>query len=172
MEDDNGHFKAVETPNTEDIRSWISEIEKNPSLLRNSVIDLDDKQLNTPYRLGGWTIRQIVHHIADNNMHTYSRFKRTLTEDCPFIPTYNQDKWAELIDYQEPIENSLKLMDCIYTRFLVLLRSLDHEDYKRTMNSQTYGMISLEVAIQRFMWHDRHHLSQIQNLRSKLGWFL
>lgn len=165
-----GPFKEHINPDIDYIRSLILEIEKIPSLLRNSVDGLDDKQLDTPYRQDGWTIRQIIHHIADNNMNAYFRFKRTLTEECPVIPSYTQDKWAELEDYNMPVEISLKLIESIYSRFLTLLRNLEPLDYKREMNSVAYGIMSLETAVQRYLWHDRHHMSQIQSLISREGW--
>ncbi|WP_068783342.1 YfiT family bacillithiol transferase [Paenibacillus phocaensis] len=165
-----GPFKEHLNPDIDYIKSLILEIEKMPSLLRNSVDGLDDKQLDTPYRQDGWTIRQIIHHIADNNMNAYFRFKRTLTEECPVIPSYTQDKWAELEDYNLPVEISLKLIESIYSRFLTLLRNLEPLDYKREMNSVAYGNMSLETAVQRYLWHDRHHISQIQSLISREGW--
>jgi len=161
-EDQINQFKAVENASTEDIKLWISEIEKTPLLLRNLINNIEQGQLDKSYRLGGWTIKQIVHHIADNNMNAYFRFKRTLTEDNPVIPSYNQDKWAELEDYNEPIEVSLKIIESVYSRFVVLLKSLNHDDYKRLMKSETFGIMSLETALQRFLWHDRHHMGQIQ----------
>ncbi|WP_420488782.1 DinB family protein [Paenibacillus caui] len=103
-------------------------------------------------------------------MNAYFRFKRTLTEECPQIPSYSQDKWAELIDYSEPIAISINLIDSIYHRFRVLLRSLTPNDFKRTMNSVTFAIMSLETAVQRLLWHDRHHLAQIQELKKIKGW--
>lgn len=163
-------FIEHKNPSFEDIQVWIQEIQKTPLLIRNSVIDLNEEQLDTTYRHGGWTIRQIIHHIADNNLNAYFRFKRTLTEECPVIPSYNHDKWAELIDYKEPINNSLQMIDTLYSRFLVLLRSLEHSEYKRTMNSEYFGVMSLEKALQRLLWHDRHHLAQIEWVRQKEKW--
>ncbi|CAM3718969.1 YfiT family bacillithiol transferase [Marinicrinis lubricantis] len=159
-----GEFIEVKSPSFDEIQTWIHEIEQTPSLLKEVLSQLDDEQLDTPYRPGGWTVRQIVHHIADNNMNAYFRFKRTLTEEQPIIPSYRQDKWAEMADYGEPVEVSLSLIEAIYRRFVVLLGSLEADDYKRTMNSTALGMMSLETAVQRFLWHDRHHLAQIESI--------
>jgi len=155
-------FKANKNPSIEDIKFWISEIEKTPFLLRSLINNLDEEQLDKSYRPGGWTIKQIIHHIADNNMNAYFRFKRTLTEEIPLIPSYNQDRWADLVDYNEPIEVSLTIIESIYSRFVVLLKSLNHDDFKRIMNSETFGIMSLETALERFLWHDRHHMRQIE----------
>jgi hypothetical protein len=149
-------------PSITDIKYWIQEIEQTPILLRNSVATLNEEQLDITYRIGGWTIRQIVHHIADNNLNAYFRFKRTLTEENPQIPSYQQEKWAQMIDYKESITTSLQMIDSIYARFLVVVRSLDYPELKRTMSSVSFGVMSLEKALQRFLWHDRHHLAQIE----------
>ncbi|CAM4480834.1 YfiT family bacillithiol transferase [Paenibacillus tarimensis] len=134
-------------------------------MLRNFVEQLNDDELDTPYRAGGWTVRQVVHHIADNNMNAYFRFKRALTEDCPLVPSYQQDKWADLADYMMPANCSLSLIDAIYSRFVTLLKSLNHEDFHRTMNSEAFGMLRLDTAVQRFLRHDRHHLEQIRGVK-------
>ncbi|WNR44070.1 YfiT family bacillithiol transferase [Paenibacillus roseipurpureus] len=155
-------FKEQQNPSFEEIQLWIQEIEKAPRLIKSSVVDLQDEQLDKSYREGGWTIRQIVHHMADSNLNAYWRFKRTLTEESPLIPSYNQNKLAELVDYKEPIDESVQLIEIIYARFLILLRKMEPSDYKRTMNSEYFGVMSLEKALQRYVWHDRHHLAQIE----------
>ncbi|PZD97312.1 putative metal-dependent hydrolase [Paenibacillus sambharensis] len=158
-----GPFQACENPDLDVIHTWISEIGKTPAMLREVVGQLNDAELDTPYRAGGWTVRQVVHHIADNNMNAYFRFKRALTEDCPHVSSYQQDKWAALADYMMPVDCSLSLIDAIYSRFVALLRTLDHEDFHRTMNSEAFGILRLDTAVQRFLWHDRHHLEQIRS---------
>jgi len=165
-----GQFKEYMNPDPEVIKAWVSDIEKTPALLRNSVSNLVESQLNKSYRLGGWTIRQIIHHVADNDMNIYFRFKRTLTEENPILPSFKQDKWAELMDYNESVEFSLNLIDSLYHRLLVLIRNLESHEFKRMMKSETYGVMNLETVIQRFLWHDRHHLAQILSLRNKEGW--
>jgi uncharacterized damage-inducible protein DinB len=165
-----GRFKQYENPDMHYMKALIVDIGNTPSLLRNSVYGLNEEQLDIPYRERGWTVRQVIHHIADNDMNAYFRFKRTLTEDGPIIPSYREDVWAELLDYKLPVEVSLSLIESIYARFIVLLQNLNDNDFKRTMNSLTFGKMSLEVAIQRFLWHDRHHMSQILSLRSREQW--
>ncbi|WNQ11948.1 putative metal-dependent hydrolase [Paenibacillus aurantius] len=162
-----GPFEPIENPSMEQIQSWIGELERTPRLLREAVEGLREDQLDTPYRPGGWTIRQVVHHMADNNMNAYFRFKRALTENNPLVLSYRQEQWAELEGSKAPIEPSLKIVEGIYHRFIVLLRSLEPSDFKRTMNSVMLGTLSLETAVQRFLWHDRHHVGQIKSTKIK-----
>ncbi|MDF2722649.1 MAG: metal-dependent hydrolase, partial [Paenibacillus sp.] len=152
------------------LSQWVEDIARFPALLRAAVQHLTPEQLNTPYRAGGWTIRQVVHHVADNDMNAYFRFKRALTEENPTAATYRQDAWAELNDYQEPVDASLLLIESLHSRFVTLLRALQPTEFQRTFMSPAHGAMSLYSAIQRFAWHNLHHLAQVQSLVSRSGW--
>ncbi|MEH7110601.1 MULTISPECIES: YfiT family bacillithiol transferase [Bacillaceae] len=151
-------------------KDWISEIESLPALLREAVSSLDDNQLDTPYRNGGWTVRQVVHHVADSHMNAYVRFKLALTEENPVIKPYNEGKWAELPDYSLPIEISLTLLETLHKRWVKLLHSLNPEDMKKTFVHPESGEITVGKNIGIYAWHGRHHLAHITSLISRKGW--
>jgi len=159
-----GQFNATPNPTPEDRIKWIQDIAEIPLILRLTVQDLTEEQLHIPYRPGGWTVSQVVHHMADNDMNAYIRFKRALTEDNPTAGSYREDLWAELSDYRTPIEPSLVLIDSIHSRFVALLRSLHLSDFQKTFTSPSHGEMSLDVATQRYAWHGRHHIAQIASL--------
>lgn len=167
-----GQFQLIEHPTPEDRDRWIQEITDIPRILRLTVQDLTEEQLHIPYRPGGWTVCQVVHHMADNDMNAYIRFKRALTEDNPMASSYREDLWAELSDYRTPLEPSLVLLESIHSRFVVLLRSLHLSDFQKTFTSPTHGEMSLDVATQRYTWHGRHHIAQISSLKERLGLFV
>ncbi|AHV97324.1 YfiT family bacillithiol transferase [Paenibacillus sabinae] len=165
-----GPFVSVENPSSEQYSLWIEEILKIPGLLRQTIEALTLEQLNTPYRPGGWTVQQVIHHMADNDMNAYIRFKRALTEDHPVSGSYQEDLWAELSDYSAPVELSLLLLESLHSRFAVLLRSLRPSDFQRTFTSPTHGPMNLETATHRYAWHGRHHLAQILSLKERMSW--
>ncbi|TDG00601.1 YfiT family bacillithiol transferase [Paenibacillus piri] len=165
-----GTFEPVPNPTPEQRSSWIGEMTEIPSIVRLNVQSLNSEQLETPYRPGGWTVRQVIHHMADNDMNAFIRFKRALTEERPIAGSYREDLWAELGDYQVPIEASLVMMESLYGRFAALLRSLHPTDFQRTFTSPTHGVMSLDTAMQRYAWHDRHHIAQIAALKQRSGW--
>ncbi len=139
--------------------------------LRIAVEGLSDKQLDTPYRLGGWTARQIVHHICDSNLNSYIRFKMALTEDNPAIKLWNQESWANLIDAKTaPVNVSLDLLDSLHIRWVMFLRSLSEVDFSRTFTHPESGIVSIERNIWNYSWHSRHHTAQIISLRERMGW--
>lgn len=146
------------------VAGWINEIEALPGLLRKAVEELDDKQLDTPYRPGGWTIRQVVHHLADSHMNAYVRFKLALTEENPTIKPYEEGKWAELADSKLPVEISLSLLESLHHRLVHLLRSLSPADYKKTFIHPDSGVVSAGTNIGIYAWHGRHHLGHILNV--------
>lgn len=149
----------------------IREVETQPSLLRSIVEPMTREQLETPYRPGGWTVQQVVHHLADNNMNAYIRFKRGLTEDAPSSPPYREDLWAELPDYRLlPVEESLVLLNVLHRRFAVLLSALESREFRRTLSHSVLGQITLDTALHRFVWHTRHHVAQITSLCERFGW--
>lgn len=157
-----GQFEPVHQPTPTERNGWIDEIADLPNNLRLLVQNLTIEQLHTPYRPGGWTVRQVVHHLADNDMNAYLRFKKALTEENPVANSYREDLWAELSDYQDvPVETSVTLIEALRTRFAALLRTMSPADFQRTFTSPTHGLMTLDIAMQRFAWHGRHHLAQI-----------
>jgi uncharacterized damage-inducible protein DinB len=146
-------------------------IAETPANLRKAVKGLSDTQLDTPYRPGGWTVRQVVHHIPDSHLNSYIRFKLALTEDDPAIKTYAEDRWAELADSKStPIEVSLTMLDSLHDRWVRLLRSLRPEDWKRTFRHPELGSMPLERNLALYAWHGRHHVAHITALRERSGW--
>jgi uncharacterized damage-inducible protein DinB len=152
------------------IRGWIEEIEQLPAILRSAVENLNDEQLDTPYRSGGWTIRQVVHHIADSHMNAYIRFKLALTENNPVIKPYEEGKWAELSDSKLPVDISLTLLSTLHKRWVTLLRSLSHDDLNRTFIHPDSGEVSVGKNIGMYAWHGKHHLAHITSLCERKGW--
>ncbi|WP_066052618.1 YfiT family bacillithiol transferase [Robertmurraya korlensis] len=144
---------------------WIEEIASLPKKLREAVTDLTDEQLDTPYREGGWTIRQVVHHIADSHMNAYIRFKLALTEDSPVIKPYEEARWAELEDSKLPVDVSLMLIESVHIRLIVLLKALNEDERKRTFVHPESGVVSLEKNIGLYAWHGNHHLAHITNAK-------
>jgi DinB superfamily len=152
------------------ISEWINEIENLPGVLRDTVKAMDDSQLNTTYRLGGWTVRQVVHHLADSHMNAYMRFKLALTEENPIIKSYAEDEWAKLPDYNLPIDSSLMLLESLHIRLTKLLRSLNPDDLKKTFIHPDSGEVSVGKNIGIYAWHGRHHLAHITSLCRRKGW--
>jgi uncharacterized damage-inducible protein DinB len=152
-------------------QSLIEEIADAPRKLREAVEGLSPEQLDTPYRPGGWTVRQVVHHVPDSHLNSYVRFKLALTEDEPAIRTYHEELWAELPDSRAtPIEVSLALLDSLHERWVILLRSLEEEDFKRTFSHPEWGLVPLDKAIGLYAWHGRHHVAHVTSLRARMGW--
>jgi hypothetical protein len=154
------------------IHQWISEIEKLPAQLIKEVDLLSEEQLDTPYRPGGWTITQVVHHLADSHMNSYMRFHLALTEDNPIIKPYFEDRWAELEDGKNaPIEFSLNLLTSLHQRWVFLLRSLKDEQLNRTYFHPESGKdFNLKEVIGTYAWHGRHHLAHITELKKRNKW--
>lgn len=160
-----GKFDKPERITLETVNRWIDEIEHLPHLLRKVVHDLTEKQLDTPYRPGGWTIRQVVHHLPDSHMNSYIRFRLTLTEDKPTIKPYYEDRWAELQDAKYGnIEISLILLEAIHIRWAMLLRSLKLDQlHKSFIHPETGDEVRLDENIGIYAWHGRHHLAHIEH---------
>ncbi|CAG9609965.1 YfiT family bacillithiol transferase [Pseudoneobacillus rhizosphaerae] len=165
-----GHFKIEGEITTELISNWIAEIENAPRLLREAVRDLQDYQLNTPYRPGGWTVRQVVHHLPDSHLNSYIRLKLALTEEKPVIKPYKEDKWAELPDSKLPVEVSLQLMEAIHSRWVSILNTLSPSELEKTFYHPESGENSIASMIALYAWHSRHHIAHITSLRNRLGW--
>ena len=163
------HFDG---PLSEDQRAQlIADIAEAPAALRAAVKDLSPQQLDTPYREGGWTVRQVTHHVPDSHMNAYVRYKLALTEDDPTIKPYAEDRWAELADSQStPVEVSLALTDSLHSRWVQLLRSLKPEDWKRTFKHPERGAVSLGMNLALYAWHGKHHVAHVTELRKRMGW--
>jgi uncharacterized damage-inducible protein DinB len=162
---------SFENPLTmEVVDNWVKEIEVAPFQLREAVRNLSEEQLDTPYRLGGWTVRQVVHHIADSHMNSYIRFKLALTEDQPTIKPYFEDRWAELPDSELPVEISLSLLEALHGRWVTLLRSLNESDFEKTFIHPDSGVQTVGNTIGIYAWHGRHHIAHITSLSNRLGW--
>ncbi|MFF2887296.1 YfiT family bacillithiol transferase [Paenibacillus sp. NPDC057967] len=151
---------------------WIDQIASLPEQLKEAVAGLSDEQLSTPYRDGGWTVRQVIHHVADSHMNAYIRWKLALTEEGPPIKPYHEDRWAELQDTeQEPIETSLVLLDALHRRWTTLIKSLPEAAYERTFyHPEQQKSIPLDVNLGMYAWHGLHHLAHIVVLKQRKGW--
>jgi len=166
-----GRFKLDSAPNDEDIRRAIDEIAQAPAKLRAAVEGLSPEQLDTPYRPGGWTVRQVVHHVPDSHLNSYCRFKLALTEDEPTIKAYHEDRWAELDDSRSaPIEVSLAMLESLHKRWVMLMSSLAPTDFARTFRHPEIGLVSLAKNVCLYGWHGRHHAAHITSLRERMGW--
>ncbi len=150
---------------------WIDTLAQTPGMLRAAVEELGAEQLDTPYRPGGWTIRQVVHHFPDSHMNAYVRFRLALTEDEPVIKPYHEHLWAELADAKtSSIHSSLKLFEGLHGRWVALLASLTPEQFQRTFNHPEIGVRNLEWTLGMYAWHCGHHLAHIDNLKTRMGW--
>jgi len=166
-----GKFHFEGPPSEAQRASFINDIEQAPAALRAAVKDLMLDQLDTPYREGGWTVRQVAHHVPDSHMNAYVRFKLALTEDEPTIKPYAEDRWAQLTDTQStPVEVSLALLESLHSRWVNLLRSLGPEDWKRRFRHPELGPVSLEKNLALYSWHGRHHVAHVSELRKRMGW--
>ncbi|MCA1593002.1 MAG: bacillithiol transferase BstA [Acidobacteria bacterium] len=166
-----GQFSFDGEMNAEKRRAFVVEIADAPRKLREAVEGLSPEQLDTPYRPGGWTVRQVVHHVPDSHLNSYVRFKLALTEDEPAIRTYHEDRWAELPDSRAtPTKVSLALLDALHERWVILLRSLEEADFKRTFSHPDWGIVPLDKAVALYAWHGRHHVAHVTRLRERMGW--
>lgn len=149
----------------------IEEIAAAPSQLRTAVEGLSGHHLDTPYRPGGWSVRQVVHHLPDSHLNSYVRFKLALTEPNPTIRPYDQDAWAALVDSQAPVELSLSLFETLHRRWVLLLRSLDESHFARTYyHPESRATVSLNNTVALYAWHGRHHIAHITALRRQMDW--
>jgi uncharacterized damage-inducible protein DinB len=152
-------------------RTSLDQIAETPTKLRAAVKGLTEAQIDTPYRPGGWTVRQVIHHMPDSHLNAYVRFKLALTEDEPTIKPYAEARWAELSDTKStPIEVSLTLLESLHDRWARLLRSLTPEDWKRTFRHPEMGPMTLEKTLALYAWHGPHHVAHVTALRERNGW--
>jgi uncharacterized damage-inducible protein DinB len=148
----------------------IATLAELPEQLRNAVDGLSAAQLGTPYRDGGWTVRQVVHHIADSHMNAVIRVKLSLTEDWPTVKPYDEAAWANLHDMVAPVEWSLELVESLHARWVLLLQSLNEEQWTRGCNHPQNGPMTVERSTLLYAWHSRHHVAHITHLRGRENW--
>jgi uncharacterized damage-inducible protein DinB len=166
-----GRFAWSGENSPEDRLRYFDEIEQAPAHLLAAVAGLSDDQLDTPYRPGGWTVRQVVHHVPDSHLNSYVRFRLALTEDEPTIKPYNESDWAELIDARTaPIEMSLALLESLHRRWVALLRTMTRGNFARQFRHPEQGVVSLDRNLALYAWHGRHHVAHITGLRERMGW--
>lgn len=167
-----GKFEMGKGPNSDDERRRLIEaIAELPERLRQALTGLNGKQLDRPYREGGWNARQLTHHLADSHMNAYIRCKLALTEDNPTVKPFNEAAWAELVDSRvTPIDVSLALVENLHARWVVLLRSLKPQDWERKLTHPEVGVISLDEMLSMYAWHGAHHVAHITQLRQRSQW--
>ncbi len=150
--------------------SFIKTIEELPKVLSGAVEGLSEEQLDTQYRPEGWTVRQVVHHVADSHLNALCRFKLTLTEDEPTIRAYFEDRWAKLPDYKLPVDPSIKILEGVHECWVALLKSMSDEDFARKLDHPESGEWVLEKMLGMYDWHSKHHTAHITELRKRNGW--
>src|SRR5438046_8580485 len=166
-----GKFNWSGLSTAEERSRFIDEIAAVPQLMRSAAAGLSDSQLDTPYRDGGWTVRQVVHHVPDSHLNAYVRLKLALTEDKPTIKPYNEAAWAELADSKStPIEVSQTLLDSVHARFVQLWRSLKPEHFARVLIHPEHGERTVDWLLFLYEWHGKHHTAHITELRKQKGW--
>jgi uncharacterized damage-inducible protein DinB len=166
-----GKFKAPTTIDADERRSAMRDVAELPEQLRNALDGLSDDQLATPYREGGWTVRQLVHHVADSHMNAYIRVRLALTEDSPTIMPYDEKAWAQLHDsVAAPVEWSLELIESLHARWVMMLQALDEEQWQRSFFHPERGGQTVEQTTLVYAWHSRHHVAHITHLRAVKGW--
>lgn len=149
----------------------IEGIRQLPQSLRSAVAALSENQLETPYRPGGWTVRQLVHHVADSHMNAYTRVRLALTEDSPTISAYQENRWAELEDARAvAVSTSLDLLQALHVRWVRLFSSLDEQQWKRPYLHPENGPQTVEQTVILYDWHGRHHTAHVTQLSSRMGW--
>jgi uncharacterized damage-inducible protein DinB len=166
-----GRFRVEGDIGPEQRREWIEQIAETPARLREAVAGLSDEQLDTPYRDGGWTVRQVVHHVPDSHANAYIRVKLGLTENDPVIKPYDEAAWALLDDVRAtPIEVSLTLLELLHVRLVHVLRAIRDDEWARTIQHPENGRMRLDYVLGLYAWHGRHHVAHVTRLRDRMGW--
>jgi uncharacterized damage-inducible protein DinB len=166
-----GKFTWPDSVSAEDRKGYMERVAAAPAKLRAAVSGLSSEQLDTPYREGGWTVRQVVHHVPDSHMNSYVRFKLALTETEPAIKPYDEGAWALLSDTANtPIETSLRLLECLHVRWIEMMRGMSETDWARTFRHPELGLISLEKNLALYAWHGDHHVEHVGALRRRNSW--
>ena len=138
--------------------------------LEDAIEGLSETQLDTPYREGGWSLRKVVHHLADSHINAWCRLKLALTEESPTVRTYDEAAWAELADYSLPVDASLDLIAALHARWVVLWEALEASDWQRTLQHPDRGVMTVEELLALYAWHGAHHVGHISRLRESRGW--
>jgi DinB family protein len=166
-----GRYTPDPNPTPETRNRHIEQIAGLPVRMRQAVTGLKTDQIDTPYRDGGWTVRQVVHHVSDSHMNAYIRFKWAMTEDAPTIKAYEESEWAKLKDSQlTPAEVSLTMIESLHARWTVLLRSMTAEDFQRKFTHPDSGPHDVDWLLSLYSWHGNHHLAHITSLRERMKW--
>lgn len=154
------------------LKEWLIDIQFLPQHLENAVTNLDEAQLDTPYRPGGWTVKQLVHHVADSHMNAYIRFKLGLTEDNPTIKPYEEKLWAEMNDSKVvPINVSLTILHAVHQRWVEVLKAIKPNEWERTIVHPEHGrQMTLWFLLGMYAWHSKHHTAHVTALRERMGW--
>jgi hypothetical protein len=166
-----GHY--IPKPYSENQKEeWLNDIKFLPQLLENAILNLDEAQLQTPYREGGWTVQQVVHHVADSHINAYCRFKLGLTEENPTIRPYMEGLWAELKDVRNvPINVSITLLHALHTRWFVAISDLSVHEWQRTVfHPEANKQMTLWHLLGNYAWHGKHHVAHITSLRERHKW--
>ena len=166
-----GKFQRPQEVTPQMRAEFIAQIAAAPDALRDAVEGLKDDQLDTPYRPEGWTVRQVIHHVADSHMHSNIRMRFALTAEEPTIMPYPEAVWAELPDARNaPVETSLLLLENLHHRWVALLKSLSNEEFGRTFRHPELGVMRLDTNLALYAWHGRHHTAHVTRLRDRMGW--
>ncbi len=154
------------------LQEWLLDIQDLPQQLEFAITNLDESQLDTPYREGGWTVKQLVHHVADSHMNAYTRFKLGLTEDTPLVKAYDENAWAKMIDSKNiPINVSITLLFALHRRWYEILTNVSDEEWNRTViHSEHKKEMTLWYLLGMYAWHSRHHVAHVTSLRERKGW--
>lgn len=162
-----GKLQVPEKVTLENVQAWLKEIETYTIRLRETVDSLSDEELNKTYRDGSWTVRQLVHHIADSQLNMFQRLKLALTDENPTVPNFDQDKWAVQPDTELPVESSVKMLEGINERIVSLGNSLTEEQLDRVFTHEKSGKITVATKVAKLAWHEEHHLAHIKIALSK-----
>ena len=166
-----GRFRSPRSVDAQARAEFIQHIESLPEQLETAVRGLEVRQLETRYRDGGWTVRQVVHHLADSPLNAYARFKLALTEESPLIKPYDEARWAETPDARaSDIAPSLSLLGSLHQRWVGCMRALPESSFSRTFQHPEAGTMTLDQQLALYSWHGRHHLAHITSLAARLGW--
>lgn len=162
-----GQFEWTGSADEKTIAGWIRDIESLPQQLQELVNLLTEEELHTPYREGGWTPLQVVHHLADSNMNAFIRFKLALTEDAPLIKPFDEASWAQEVDYELPVDTSLSLLKALHVRWAARLKKVTAKEQNRVFVHPVSGRVSVAEAIGMYAWHGRHHLAHIELVKKQ-----
>lgn len=166
-----GTFERRDALTPAERRGMIDDISVAPMRMREAISGLTPAQLDTPYREGGWTLRQVVHHVPDSHLNGYVRFKLALTEEMPTIKAYDEARWAALADtHDTPVKTSLMMLDALHDRWVRLLKSMKSDDFQRRLTHPENGIMTLDAVLGLYAWHGRHHVAHITSTRERNGW--